>query len=187
MSRHPLLNVVMALFAILTVILSYNTMDITPPSFIIAMWPAPYQLSAGQPFVVTEIFVRNRRCARFIAHGFLQNSISHPILEAPPTLLYPRNLGLMTQKFEAKVPTTLENGPAEYRMSIIWICPFRPLSWFGGVSTLLVYPVMVVEDRLQNCLPGQTTILAPGIEVELKCQTRKSSQSKFLWLAGGLH
>lgn len=174
--RAKRLHCIMAAVGIGALYLTYNAFDVTPPSYVIAMWAWPHKLYPGQSFIVTEVFVRNRRCVRLISHGFRQAGIGHQVIDSPPPLLFPRALGLMTQKFEAKAPITLATGPAEYRMSLTWLCPFQPRSWFGGINTLLSYPVEILKENTKDCLPGETTILIPGGEVEIKCTAREKTK-----------
>lgn len=122
---------------------TYFASDREPPSFVLAMWVIPDHLLVDEPFVIQEIFVRQRLCSRVIEHGFQQDSTGFPLgsINVP----YPQETGLIRQKFTAVVPLGMMPGPATYSMVLIWQCPFNPVHWFWPIAKQLTYPVTILE------------------------------------------
>lgn len=127
--------------------------DKTPPSYILAMWTIPHELVPGQRFASTEIFVRNRLCARHIDHGFSQDDIS-PVptfgnhqVQSPTDLWFPIQRGLLQHTFNADVPIELHRGAALYVMRIVWFCWWNPISWMTPFQDRETYPVWILGSE----------------------------------------
>lgn len=136
-------RLVMIGLGVISVLVAWSWTNDEPPSFYIAMWVWPHELSAGEPFVVNEIFVRNRRCARFASHRFVQGGAEVKIYPDPEYNLWPDELGLRKQKFDGIVPFGLSAGPARYWLTIDWVCFLNPISYFQPYEIKVYYDVLI--------------------------------------------
>lgn len=141
MIRKIAINAAFAGLCAIVGLIAYWWSDRDPPSYIIAMWVQPYELRIDDPFIIQEIFVRQRRCSRIVQHGFVQGDENYPLgaIDIP----YPRRTGLIKQRFVGIVPFGMTPGPAIYAMTLVWICHNNPVSWFLPIMAHLEYPVVI--------------------------------------------